>query len=189
MLANAQSGTEGDVVILESQFFDLPKDYCVTFDLFLHFSESSTENSFRVYTVMEDYRYALPWTLHEYTTWEHSGWTTQHLQLVDGRYQMKFAYTMGFPYTCAAAIDNVLVQPCYMNTETHTILNDNLAAFGSQNGEMYYSDVIMSAMASQITNLTMFSNRLFKRRSKKTSKLRVTGLWGGGGSPGTGEFP
>ena len=31
-------------------------------------------------------------------------------------------------------------------------------------------------------------NRLFSRRSKKTSKLRVTGLCGGK-SPGTGEFP
>ena len=31
-------------------------------------------------------------------------------------------------------------------------------------------------------------NRLFRRRSKKTSKLRVTGLYAGN-SPGTGEFP
>ena len=31
-------------------------------------------------------------------------------------------------------------------------------------------------------------NRLFRRRSKKTSKLRITGLWAGN-SPGTGEFP
>ena len=31
-------------------------------------------------------------------------------------------------------------------------------------------------------------NRLFRRRSKKTPKLRVTGLCGGN-SPGTGEFP
>ena len=31
-------------------------------------------------------------------------------------------------------------------------------------------------------------NRLFRRRSKKTSKLRVTGLWAGN-SPGAGEFP
>ena len=32
-------------------------------------------------------------------------------------------------------------------------------------------------------------NRLVRRRSKKTSKLRVTGLCAGGNSPGTGEFP
>ena len=31
-------------------------------------------------------------------------------------------------------------------------------------------------------------NRLFRRRLKKTSKLRVTGLCAGN-SPGTGEFP
>ena len=31
-------------------------------------------------------------------------------------------------------------------------------------------------------------NRLFRRRSKKTSNPRVTGLWAGN-SPGTGEFP
>ena len=44
----------------------------------------------------------------------------------------------------------------------------------------HYGDVIMDAIASQITSL-------FRRRSKKTSKLRVTGLCAGN-SPGTGEF-
>ena len=52
-----------------------------------------------------------------------------------------------------------------------------------------YNDVIMSAMASQITSLTsVYSNVYSKRRSKKTSKLRVTGLCAGN-SPVTGEFP
>ena len=46
-------------------------------------------------------------------------------------------------------------------------------------------DVIMSAMASQIDCLL---NRLFRRRSKKTSKLRVTGLCEGN-PPVTGGFP
>ena len=46
----------------------------------------------------------------------------------------------------------------------------------------------MGAVASQITSLTILLNRLFKRRSKKTSKLRVTGVCAGS-SPGTGEFP
>ena len=47
----------------------------------------------------------------------------------------------------------------------------------------------MGAIASQITSLTIvYSNRLFRRRSKKTSKLRITGLCAGK-SPGTGEFP
>ena len=42
----------------------------------------------------------------------------------------------------------------------------------------------MGAMASQITSL----NGLFWRRSKKISKLRLTGLWTGNSS-GNGEFP
>ena len=57
----------------------------------------------------------------------------------------------------------------------------------------HYSDVIMSTMASQITTVTsVYSfigfNLLFRRRSKKISKLRVTGLCEGN-SPVTGEFP
>ena len=47
----------------------------------------------------------------------------------------------------------------------------------------------MGTIASQITSLTIvYKTRLFRRRSKKTSKLRVTGLCMGN-SPGTGEFP
>ena len=49
--------------------------------------------------------------------------------------------------------------------------------------------VTMGAMASQITSLTIrLLSRLFRRRSKKTSKLCVTGLCAGN-SPVTGEFP
>ena len=51
------------------------------------------------------------------------------------------------------------------------------------------SEVIMGAMVSQITSLAIvYSTVLFRRRSKKTSKLRVTGLCAGN-SPVTGEFP
>ena len=40
----------------------------------------------------------------------------------------------------------------------------------------HYNDVIMSAMASQITSLTVVYSTVYsRRRSKKTSKLRVTG--------------
>ena len=53
---------------------------------------------------------------------------------------------------------------------------------------IYYSDVIMGATAPQITCLTLVLNRLFRRRSKKISKLRVTGLCEGN-SLVTGEFP
>ena len=46
----------------------------------------------------------------------------------------------------------------------------------------------MGAMASQITSISIVSSTVFRRRSKKTSNLRVTGLCVGN-SPVTGEFP
>ena len=53
----------------------------------------------------------------------------------------------------------------------------------------HYNDIIMSAMASQITSLTIIYSTVYsRRRSKKTPKLRVTGLCEGN-SPVTGEFP
>ena len=59
----------------------------------------------------------------------------------------------------------------------------------SKSWRIHYNDAIMSAMASQITSLTIvYSSVYSKRRSKKTSKFRVTGLCAGN-SPVTGEFP
>ena len=47
----------------------------------------------------------------------------------------------------------------------------------------------MGVMASQITSLTIVYSTVYsRRRSKKASKLRVTGLCVGN-SPVTGEFP
>ena len=52
--------------------------------------------------------------------------------------------------------------------------------------ESHFSDVIM---ASQITGVPIvLLNRLLRRKSKKTSKIRVTGLCQGN-SPVTDEFP
>ena len=56
---------------------------------------------------------------------------------------------------------------------------------------MHCGDVIMSAMASQITSLEIVYSTFghkFGQKSKKTSKLRDTGLCVGN-SPVTGEFP
>ena len=54
---------------------------------------------------------------------------------------------------------------------------------------IHYSDVIMGAMVSQITILTIVYSTVYSRhKSKKTSKLRVTGLCAGN-SPMPGEFP
>ena len=52
----------------------------------------------------------------------------------------------------------------------------------------HYSDAIMSDGVSNHQLHDCLLNRLFRRRSKKTSKLRVTGLCEGN-SPVTGEFP
>ena len=55
----------------------------------------------------------------------------------------------------------------------------------------HYSDVIMDAMASHQPRdclLNCIFKRLLRRRSKKTSMVRVTGLCAGN-SPVTGEFP
>ena len=43
----------------------------------------------------------------------------------------------------------------------------------------HYNDVIMSAMASQITSLTIVYSNVLRRKSKKTSKLRVIGICAG----------
>ena len=56
---------------------------------------------------------------------------------------------------------------------------------GSLLESLHYNDVIMNTIASQITSPTIVYSR---RRSKKTSKIRVTGLYEGN-SPVTGGFP
>ena len=62
-------------------------------------------------------------------------------------------------------------------------------SFAKDVPDLHYDDVIMGAIASQITSHTIvYSTVLFRRRSKRTSKLRVTGLCVGN-LAGTGEFP
>ena len=53
---------------------------------------------------------------------------------------------------------------------------------------LHYSDVIMSAMRLKSPASRLFAQRFFRRRSKKTSKFRVTGLCEGN-SAVTGGFP
>ena len=67
-----------------------------------------------------------------------------------------------------------------------TIVTDRI---NQDNKISLHNGVIMRAMASQITCLTIVYSTVYsRRRSKKTSKLRVTGLCEGN-SPVTGEFP
>ena len=59
----------------------------------------------------------------------------------------------------------------------------------SKQNTLHYNDVIISTVASQITSLMIVYSTVYsRRRSKKASKLRVTGLCAGN-SPVTGEFP
>ena len=61
--------------------------------------------------------------------------------------------------------------------------------YSAETSGWYHNDVIMSAMASQITGVSVvYLTVFFRCRSNKTSKLRVTGLCEGN-SPVTGEFP
>ena len=71
-------------------------------------------------------------------------------------------------------LQKYIIQADYRDRDTNTFAD-------------HYNDVIMGTMASQITSLTIV-NRLFWRRSKKTSKLRVTALCAGNSSV-NGEFP
>ena len=63
----------------------------------------------------------------------------------------------------------------YNRTMSH---NCNIPPATAMN--FHYNDVIMSAMVSQITSFTIVYSTLYsRRRSKKPSKLSVTGLCGG----------
>ena len=76
-------------------------------------------------------------------------------------------------------VSNVWGHPYYNFCLTHC----------GQVTSFHYNDVIMSTMASQITSLTIVCSTVCSRhRSKKTSKLCVTGLFEGN-SQVTGEFP
>ena len=85
---------------------------------------------------------------------------------------------------------------CNSNSVVHDIslhLNGSImGVFNHSKVCNHYSDVIMNTMGHDgVSNRQPHDcllNRLFRRRSKKTQKFRVTGLCVGN-SPGTGEFP
>ena len=98
-----------------------------------------------------------------------------HIFIVTGRHDYSLSY-WGF-YFCVGGV------PPIMKMDT------NVCRSTFQARSIHYNDVTMGAMASQITSLTLVFPTLYSRhRSKKTSKLHVTGLWEGN-SPVTGEFP
>ena len=70
-----------------------------------------------------------------------------------------------------------------------TCIEDRLHLPSIRNTTDHYDDVIMGAIASQITSLTIVCSTVYSDADqRKTSKLRVTGICVGN-SPGTGEFP
>ena len=69
-----------------------------------------------------------------------------------------------------------------MNESLTSWMHNDCVVFG-----LHYYDVIVGAIASHQSHDCLL-HHLFRRRSKKTSKLRVTGLCEGN-SPETGEFP
>ena len=85
--------------------------------------------------------------------------------------------------------DPIDIKPAWRWTGDKPLLEPLMALCGDTYIHHHYNDVIMSALASQITSLTItYSTVYSRRRSKKTSKLRATGLCAGN-SPVTGEFP
>ena len=76
-----------------------------------------------------------------------------------------------------------------MSWDTTAVVPTQLLREANLTWKSHYNEVIMTAMASQITSLTIaYSSVDARRRLKKTSKLRVTGLCAGN-SLVTGEFP
>ena len=77
----------------------------------------------------------------------------------------------------------------FMGVRIYLIIsNPAEAPYVSISNHLHYGDVIMDAIASQITSLAIvYSIGYSDADQRKTSKLRVTGLCAGN-SPGTGEF-
>ena len=106
-------------------------------------------------------------------------WTKLHL----------FELVLSFCVCMALWVHCTVLEPCSTTqllcipyrcvTEMEVV---DMKIFGAANYENHYCDVIMGAITSRVLN------GLFRRRSKKTSKLRVTGLCVGN-SPVTDEFP
>ena len=88
---------------------------------------------------------------------------------------------------------NQRISSSVWDTEGHKSLNDFMLYYIprimlSARAPFHYSDVIMNAMAFQITGVSIACSTIYSGRSKKTSKLRVTGLCEEN-SPVNGEFP
>ena len=84
--------------------------------------------------------------------------------------------------------NNLLIYGVEENMICDELSFESYTFFRKKKKQLRYRDVIMSAMASQITSLTIIHSTVYSGADKKTSKLRVTGHCEGN-SPVTGEFP
>ena len=107
------------------------------------------------------------------------GYNTGTGAIVLGQSFRVTALALGQSYDCPSAIDATL--RIWADKLIKSTITDNLATTNRPH-ILHYSDVIISVMAHDC-----LLNRLFRCRSKRTSKLRVTGLCAGK-SPVTGEF-
>ena len=82
--------------------------------------------------------------------------------------------------------DDVIIYPCTIRKKE---VQEIMPQLGPILRTSYYSDVIMSAIASQITSLPIVYSTVYSSvDQRKQKKLRVTVLFEGN-SPVTGEFP
>ena len=126
-----------------------------------------------------------------------------HTRLIIGKYRDKMIRIIyDIDYTSSVSYDMPMVSLCFVLLWLYCqSLVDPCQSFTHSSGLLYwhwfcqrqwshshYNDVLMSAMTFQITSLTIVYSTVYSRcRSKKTSKLHITGL-GAGNSPVTGEF-
>ena len=74
----------------------------------------------------------------------------------------------------------------YYNVVLLSLISRNVECYSTS--YFHFSNVIMGAIASQITSLMIVYTTVYSDADEKKSKLRVTGLCAGN-SPWTGEFP
>ena len=116
MIVNTIRGVEGDIAVLVSPVVDIGDEMCLGFDIFLVLSKSSSEDRLQITLAAPQTPAISSATIHEITTWNYEDWRHLDVRLRQGRYVIRFEYTMGIPYRGVVAIDNVHVQKC--DTET-----------------------------------------------------------------------
>ena len=117
--------------------------------------------------------YHTGWRLLQWNNINHSVWYLQSTHY--------FVWMRISQITLANLLNNVYTK------HQHVISNTDFRVLESGKF-VHYSDVIKSVLASQITRVPFVCSRFFRRRSKKTPKLRVTALCERN-PPMTGGFP